>query len=214
MKRIVLLLSLILVTSACTNLNNLDYKDNINAVIKSNSNNKLYNHVGNGYKYYLPKYMSVKNMINFNEKINSNDYTYYLYLDVVSFNSKKQDKINKKCDINYEFKQNNNEGYLCVNNINNEYLVEIVYNYAKIEVKVAKNDLNEAINNGIIILSTIKYDSDLISKMIGESKLDGSEETLNIFKDTKSKDDFLDVVEEYDNYDDSQNKVPDYDVIN
>lgn len=214
MKRIVLLLSLILFTSACTNLNNLDYKDNINEVIKSNSNNKLYNHVGNGYKYYLPKYMSVKNMINFNEKINSNDYTYYLYLDVVSFNSKKQDKINKKCDINYEFKQNNNEGYLCVNNINNEYLVEIVYNYAKIEVKVAKNDLNEAINNGIIILSTIKYDSDLISKMIGESKLDGSEETLNIFKDTKSKDDFLDVVEEYDNYDDSQNKVPDYDVIN
>ena len=214
MKRIVLLLSLILVTSACTNLNNLDYKDNINEVIKSNSNNKLYNHVGNGYKYYLPKYMSVKNMINFNEKINSNDYTYYLYLDVVSFNSKKQDKSNKKCDINYEFKQNNNEGYLCVNNINNEYLVEIVYNYAKIEVKVAKNDLNEAINNGIIILSTIKYDSDLISKMIGESKLDGSEETLNIFKDTKSKDDFLDVVEEYDNYDDSQNKVPDYDVIN
>ncbi len=214
MKRIVLLLSLILVTSACTNLNNLDYKDNINAVIKSNSNNKLYNHVGNGYKYYLPKYMSVKNMINFNEKINSNDYTYYLYLDVVSFNSKKQDKINKKCDINYEFKQNNSEGFLCVNNINNEYLVEIVYNYAKIEVKVAKNDLNEAINNGIIILSTIKYDSDLISKMIGESKLDGSEETLNIFKNTKSKDDFLDVVEEYDNYDDSQNKVPDYDVIN
>lgn len=214
MKRIVLLLSLILVTSACTNLNNLDYKDNINEVIKSNSNNKLYNHVGNGYKYYLPKYMSVKNMINFNEKINSNDYTYYLYLDVVSFNSKKQDKINKKCDINYEFKQNNNEGFLCVNNVNNEYLVEIVYNYAKIEVKVAKNDLNEAINNGIIILSTIKYDSDLISKMIGESKLDGSEETLNIFKDTKSKDDFLDVVEEYDNYDDSQNKVPDYDVIN
>lgn len=214
MKRIVLLLSLILVTSACTNLNNLDYKDNINEVIKSNSNNKLYNHVGNGYKYYLPKYMSVKNMINFNEKINSNDYTYYLYLDVVSFNSKKQDKINKKCDINYEFKQNNSEGFLCVNNINNEYLVEIVYNYAKIEVKVAKNDLNEAINNGIIILSTIKYDSDLISKMIGESKLDGSEETLNIFKDTKSKDDFLDVVEEYDNYDDSQNKVPDYDVIN
>lgn len=214
MKRIVLLLSLILVTSACTNLNNLDYKDNINEVIKSNSNNKLYNHVGNGYKYYLPKYMSVKNMINFNEKINSNDYTYYLYLDVVSFNSKKQDKINKKCDINYEFKQNNSEGFLCVNNINNEYLVEIVYNYAKIEVKVAKNDLNEAINNGIIILSTIKYDSDLISKMIGESKLDGSEETLNIFKNTKSKDDFLDVVEEYDNYDDSQNKVPDYDVIN
>lgn len=214
MKRIVLLLSLILVTSACTNLNNLDYKDNINEVIKSNSNNKLYNHVGNGYKYYLPKYMSVKNMINFNEKINSNDYTYYLYLDVVSFNSKKQDKINKKCDINYEFKQNNSEGFLCVNNINNEYLVEIVYNYAKIEVKVSKNDLNEAINNGIIILSTIKYDSDLISKMIGESKLDGSEETLNIFKNTKSKDDFLDVVEEYDNYDDSQNKVPDYDVIN
>lgn len=214
MKKLILLVSILLFTSACTNINKIDYKDNINNTIKGNYSNKIYNHSGNGYKYYLPKYMSVKNMINFNEKINSNDYTYYLYLDVVSFNSKKQDKINKKCDINYEFKQNNSEGFLCVNNINNEYLVEIVYNYAKIEVKVDKIDLNTSINNSIIILSTIKYDKDLIGSLIKDEKLNNKEMNLNLFGDKKSKEDFIDVVEEYDTYDEKENDIPDYDVIN
>ena len=33
-------------------------------------------------------------------------------------------------------------------------------------------------------------------------------------KDKKNKEDFLEVIEEYDNYDDGNNKLPDYDVIN
>ena len=89
MKRIILLLSILCVTSACTNLKEVDYKDNINSVIKENSDNRHYNHVGSGYKYYLPKYMSVKHSLNYNEMINSNDYIYYLYLDVVSYYNKK-----------------------------------------------------------------------------------------------------------------------------
>ena len=84
MKKIVLLSIIILFTTACTNINKIDYKDNINEIIKNNYNKKLSNHVGIGYKYYLPKYMSIKNISNYNEVLNSNDYTYYLYIDIIS----------------------------------------------------------------------------------------------------------------------------------
>ncbi len=214
MKKLILLVSILVFTSACTNINKIDYKDNINNTIKDNYSNKIYNHSGNGYKYYLPKYMNVKNIYNNNEIINSNDNTYYLYVDVISFYNNKDIVIEKKCNDKNEFKYKNKTGYICINEINEKYLVEIVYNYAKIEVKVDKIDLNTSINNSIIILSTIKYDKDLIGSLIKDEKLNNKEMNLNLFGDKKSKEDFIDVVEEYDTYDEKENDIPDYDVIN
>ena len=211
MKKIILLISIILFTTACTNINKIDYKENIDNVIKYNKKNKIYNHYGNGYKYYLPKYMSIKNVSNYNEKINSNDNTYYLYVDIVSFFNKADNIIRNKCDETFEF--GNNDGFLCINNVNNKYLVEIVYNYAKIEVIVDDSYLKEAINNSITILSTIKYDDELIENLIVENKINSNEETLSIFDDKKKKQDFIDVIEEYDNYD-AKEDIPDFDVIN
>lgn len=95
-----------------------------------------------------------------------------------------------------------------------KYLVEIIYNYAKIEVKVAKYDLNEVINNAIIILSTIKYDDDVINNVVGENKTNNKEETLNIFDTTKKDENFLDVMEESNVYEEDESDIPDYDVIN
>ena len=213
MKKLLFLSVILLITAGCTNIQKLDYKENINNTIKVNKNNKIYNHNGTGYKYYLPKYMNIKNALNNNEKINSNDNTYYLYVDIISYYNKKSLKNDKKCQVNYDFKNDNIDGYLCIQEANNKYLVEIVYNYAKIEVKVDKYYLNEAINNSIIILSTIKYDDELISNIIVENKIGNKEETLNIFGEKKSKQDFIEVIEEYDNYDESDN-IPDYDVIN
>jgi len=214
MKRIILLLSILCITSACTNIKRTDYKEIINYVIKENTNNKHYNHVGNGYKYYLPKYMSIKNSLNYNEQINSDDYTYYLYLDIKSYYNKKNIKLTSENNyINYKFSNNNIDGYLRVSEENDKYLVEIIYNYAKIEVKVDKNDLNVAINNSIIILSTIKYDYDLIKGLIEDDKINSSEETLNIFGSIEKNDNFIDIIEEYDNYEE-ESDIPDYDVIN
>ena len=214
MKRIVLLICILCFTSACTNLKTLDYKENINNTIKANKDNKFYNHIGNGYKYYLPKYMSVKNSLNYNEKINSGDYTYYLYIDIVSYyNNKNLNIKNDKAFINYKFNNGKIDGFLRVSNENDKYLVEIIYNYAKIEVKVDKDDLNEAINNSIIILSTIKYDKDLIGNLIVENKINSKEETLNIFGNKESKDNFIDIIEEYDTYEE-ESDIPDFDVIN
>ena len=212
MKKIILLVTVILLTSACTNITKLDYKNNINNIIKNNYNNKTYNHVGAGYKYYLPKYMNIKNISNYNEIINSNDYTYYLYVDIISYYNNKN-IITNNCKDKYDFNYKDNNGYLCINNVNNQYLVEIVYNYAKIEVIVDSINLNEAINNSIIILSTINYDKELISNIIIENKMQNKEETLNIFGNKKNKKDFIEVIEEYDSYD-KKDDIPDYDLIN
>ena len=214
MKKLFLLLSILIFTSACSNINKIYYKDNISDVINKNINNKQYNHSGKGYKYYLPKYMSVKNIYNYNELINSNDNTYYLYLDVISFYNNKTINNKEKCETIYKFNKNNKNGYLCINEENDKYLVEIMYNYAKIEVTVDKYNLNEAINNSIIILSTIKYDKELIGNLIDDKKINNSEESLNLFKEKKNSESFIEVIEEYDNYDEKENDLPDYDVIN
>ena len=213
MKKILILFSILFITTACTNIQKLEYKDIIDNTINYNKNNKAFNHNGTGYKYYLPKYMSIKNSYNFNEKINSNDNTYFLYVDIVSYYNNKKLENNKECQTNYDFKNDNIDGYLCINSVNDKYLVEIVYNYAKIEVKVDECYLKEAVNNSIIILSTIKYDRELISNIIVENKIGNKEETLNIFGNKTKKQNFIEVIEEYDNYEPTDD-IPDYDVIN
>ena len=40
------------------------------------------------------------------------------------------------------------------------------------------------------------------------------EENLNLFDTNKKDENFLDVIEEYDNYEEDTNDIPDYDVIN
>ena len=217
MKKIILIFSFLILLCGCSNINKMDYKDIINYTIKENYDNKTYNSFHNGYKYYLPKYMNIKDSLNYNEKINSNDYTYYLYVDIVSYynNSILSYEENDDSYISYKFKYKDIEGYLEVNKLKENYLVEIIYNYAKIEVKVDESAINESINNSIIILSTIKYEKDIIENVIGESKIISKEEVLNIFNQKTTTDDqFLKIIEEYDNYEDTENQIPDYDVIN
>lgn len=212
MKKILLIISMLFLLTGCVNINNLDYKTIIETNIDKNINNKYYNQYHDGYKYYLPKYMNVKNKYDLNEKINGKDYTYYLYIDLISY----YNNINNKSEANnsyisYAFNKDGKNGYLEVTQSDSKYLVEIMYNYAKIEVRVDKIHINEAINNGIIILSTIKYDKDIIKNNLGKSGLNNKEEELNIFENNSKKENFLDIIEEYDTYDED---IPDYDVIN
>jgi len=80
-------------------------------------------------------------------------------------------------------------------------------------VKVKKMDINEEINNSIIIISTIDYDDKIIENLIKENKVIGEDETLNIFDNQDTKENFMDVIEEYDKYED-ESDIPDYDIIN
>ena len=79
----------------------------------------------------------------------------------------------------------------------------MMFNYAKIESYVDKNNLKEALGNMAYILSSIKYNDDIIENLLGDEKNNLSEsENYNIFKTKKkSSDNFLRYADEYDNYD-------------
>ena len=93
-------------------------------------------------------------------------------------------------------------GYLEINKVNDKYYIEMMYNYAKVEAYVPKYELVDSVSTISYILSSIKYNDNVIESMLGESKYDlGDNETYNIFKTKKNTDgNFLDYINEYDNY--------------
>ena len=87
-----------------------------------------------------------------------------------------------------------------------------MYNYAKIEVIVDSNKINEAITNSIVILSSINYNKDILANIIGDNVLQFNEEKFDIFKTKKTDSDFLDV-EQNNIYNDNDIKEEDPDLI-
>ena len=86
-----------------------------------------------------------------------------------------------------------------------------MYNYAKIELIVEIEDINNAINNSITILSTIKYNEDIIRNLLEEDLLNYKDESLNLFDKITNEDNFIKYEEQYDEY---EKDIPDYDIIN
>lgn len=168
MKKIFIFL-LIFVTGCSVVRIDTDSIDNIVSVVLS-KNNTLYNQIGNGYKYYIPRGVSHIDTNELNETLYFNGNYYYLYVDIVSFLYQTEIDYDEN-DTSYYSKKINNDngsGYLEINEIDNKYYVEFVYNYAKIETIVNKDDLKDAILNASYILSTIKYNSNTIKLMLND----------------------------------------------
>jgi len=168
MKKIFIFL-LIFVTGCSVVRIDTDSIDNIVSVVLS-KNNTLYNQIGNGYKYYIPRGVSHIDTNELNETLYFNGNYYYLYVDIVSFLYQTEIDYDEN-DTSYYSKKINNDngsGYLEINEIDNKYYVEFVYNYAKIETIVNKDDLEDAILNASYILSTIKYNSNTIKLMLND----------------------------------------------
>lgn len=208
MKKCILVITLLLLCG-CTNINNASVQDITKEVLGSKINS--YNEYRTGYKYYLPQGLNVNSSKKYNEILNDDKYKYYLYVDLVSYL--------KKTELSYKVNENaylsmtlDDKGYLEINEKNDKYLIEIMYNYAKIEVMVDKDMINETIANSLIILSSIKYNDDIINNLMGKNILNYREETFTIFDKEKNDSDFLEVIQEYDKY--NEPKIPDYDLIN
>ena len=77
---------------------------------------------------------------------------------------------------------------------------------------VDKEFINEAVSNSLIVLSSIEYNKSIIDNLIGDNILSYSEEKFTIFDDKTRDSNFLEYVQEFDNYD--SNDIPDYDLIN
>ena len=58
----------------------------------------------------------------------------------------------------------------------------------------------------------IEENDDIINNLMGKNILNYREETFTIFDKEKNDSDFLEVIQEYDKY--NEPKIPDYDLIN
>lgn len=183
MKKKIILLLIVLLQVGCT-IVRIDTKsiDNITNVVLS-KNNKLYNRIGRGYKYYVPRGVTYIDSSGSNDKLYSNGVYYYLYLDEVNYYYKKATKYKEKNNLYYSKKINNNGkyGYLEITQKKQMYLVEFVYNYAKIEALVPKSQINETVLNSSYILSTIKYNKNIIKLSLQDNFLKEKEETYQEF---------------------------------
>ena len=210
MKKIIILIISIIFLCGCTKIDNNNIGDIIKDVVSNN--NYRANQFRNGYKFYLPNGLSIIKIDDRNIVFKENDIKYYMYVDIVSYYHKVENTYKENNDsyfsslINYD----NKSGYVEVNVKNDKYLIEIMYNYAKIEVIVDSKDIASTITNSLIILSSIDFNDDVINNLLEADVLNYSEETFNIFETKANDSNFLKVVEEYDNYVD---EVPDFDLI-
>ena len=216
-KKLVLIVICLFVLSGCKieNISNENIEKNVDLILSKKI--KYVNKDAIGYQYYLPSYMNIKNVNDYNQEIYYNGKTYYLYADVVSYYHKTKNnyKIDSNAFISKKINSNNKIGYLEVNKKDdNYYYVEMMYNYAKIEGYVDKANLVDTVSSFSYILSSIKYNDNVIETLLGDKKYDLSEnETYNIFKVKKSSEgNFLDYIEEYDSYD-KQDKIKDEDFL-
>ena len=193
MKKILIVIMLLFLTSGCTVVR-IDTKsiDNITNVVLS-KNNKLYNRIGKGYKYYRPRGVSYIDTNELNDVLYSDGNYYYLYIDAVGYFYKTKIDYKEKKDVYYSKKiEGEKSGYIEITKQDNKYLIEFVYNYSKIEALVKKQDINKVILDASYILSTVKFNDNIIALMLDEEYFTNKEEQYTKFKiKNENKDNFL-----------------------
>lgn len=209
-KYLLLFLSLISLTG-CTNIKNADYNTIINTSLQSTISPQ--NEYRAGYTYYLPKGLRIIKNEGNNEIFAHENNLYYLYVDKVSYYNKVTADYVEKTDVEFSKKlQTENQfGYVEIKKTAKEqYFIEIMYNYAKIEVIVPKEQINNALSYSLGILSSIKYQDTVLQSIMEENVLNSSEVEYNIFETAKTESGYLQIAEEYGQYQEEENVDPDF----
>jgi major membrane immunogen (membrane-anchored lipoprotein) len=212
---LVIFLIAIIILTGCSikKMETNDINKIVNIVLSNKS--KLFNRVSNGYKYYLPKGIRRVDNKQYNEKLYTGKNIYYFYIDIVSYyyNKKGNYQINEGVYYSKILNYNDKEGYLEINQINDKYFIEMMYNYAKIEALVKEEDIKETIINFSYILGSIKYNDDIIQTMFNNDMLDYDEEYFDIFEPKRREGNFLDYINEYDYYEEEEEGIMSSDSI-
>ncbi len=164
--------------------------DNIVNVVLS-KDNSLYNHIGKGYKYYIPRGVIYIDTTDFNDRLYSDGNYYYLYIDAISYFYQK-DITYKKSDDSYYYREINidgKKGYINIKKVDDKYLINFMYNYASIESLVDKENIDSVILNCSYILSTVKFNNKVIRIMLDENYFKYKEEKFELFNDEKNLND-------------------------
>lgn len=211
MKKILVSILLVLLLSGCsmpniTRLDNLDFEQTMYTILPLKV--KIHNKVGNGYKYYAPKGVVRVESKKYNEVLKRNNNKYYLYVDVIDYYYKKDEKykINKKLYYSDKILVNKKNGYLEIQEKKDKLYIQMMYNYAKIETYVDKKDLKETISDLSYILSSMQFNDSLLKKMYEAGTLGSKEEVYKLFDNKEKEGNFIEYVEEYDNYTEEDEK--------
>lgn len=197
MKKMLLLACLLLLCGCSVVRIDTNSVDNIVSVILS-KNNDLYNQIGKGYKYYVPCGVSYIDTADYNDVLYSNGNYYYLYIDIISYyhNISKEYVVDPDAYYSRKIDINGKQGYLEINQQDNgRYFIEFMYNYSKIEVLADRDDINDIVLNTSYILSTVKFNDNIIKVILDEEFL-VSEEKYDIFTSKKETDNFLKLEDE------------------
>lgn len=166
----------------------------INVVLKKENN--LYNRIGKGYKYYIPRGVSYMDTDELNDKLYSNGIYYYLYVDTISYFHKIEIDYKEDPSLYYSKKiEGKKQGYLAVKKDNDLYHVIFNYHYGRIEALTEEDKLMEVILNSSYILSTIQFNNNVIELSLNDEYFTTKQEQYTKFKVQKKEEYFL----EYDN---------------
>lgn len=203
MKKYIVMLVCLLLLTGCSNIYDLEYDAIIDEVLSETD--KKENTYLEGYKLYLPSHMTLVGDINSNNILYSYGDKYYLYVDLISYYNKKQNKYNinhLSYDYSKEIGNSDNTGYVVVSDSNGGKLVEVMYNYTKIEV--VTEDVKRAIASSLVVLKNIEYNYKIIDSMIGSNALVYDSEMFNLMGPSEKNDNFLTYTEEYGVYDEEE----------
>jgi len=191
MKKVIILLLCFFLTGCTVVRIDTTNVDNILNVILSKENN-LYNRVGKGYKYYIPKGVTYIDTNELNDKLYSNGVYYYQYIDIVSYFHKIENDYKEDESLYYSKKiDGDKNGYLEIKEENDKYHIKFFYNYSIIEAITSKEEINEVIMNASYILSTIQFNDNVIRLSLNDDYFTNKEEQYNEFKKKQEEEHFL-----------------------
>lgn len=195
-KKLILIICLLLLSGCKQITDNNNYIDKVYNCLKKE---KITNEVSLGYKYYIPKGVKKIKDFDYNQVFLVDDCYLYLYVDIISFYHNKELKIsNNDTAYYYEtFGFDGKKGYIQILESDEEYYLNIIYNYSKIEGYIPKAKINKVITLSSIILNSIEYNHTVIEKVLKGDLGQFSEFTYEVDKPEGASSNFSQILEEY-----------------
>ena len=195
-KKVILIVCLLLL-SGCKQIT--DNNDYISKVYECLKEEKITNEVSLGYKYYIPKGVKKIKDFDYNQVFLVDDCYLYLYVDIISFFYNKELKVSSNNNTyyckNFDFQGKN--GYMEILENGDEYYLNIIYNYSKIEGYVPKEKINKIITLSSVILNSIEYNHIVIEKILEGELGQFSEFTYEVDKPEGASSNFSQILEEF-----------------
>ena len=202
MKKIIVLLSIVLLSITGCSMRKLDDKNidkNIHILLSEKVDMTNVNF--EGYNYYVPIGLKFLTKEDYNAVLKDRfGNKYYLYVDVIAYyhNIENTYEVNDESYYSKKLDYRKKTGFIEVNEVDGKYYIEYVFNYGRIQALIDKDYLVRVINNMSYILRSIEYNDEVLESLVGENILSYAEETFSLFETEATQEDFLDVVKKYD----------------